>query len=173
MRGSASLRRNFARRQLAEKRQRRAALELASRDLALCFDTVNLQDLRAPFGWITTFVAFCLVLFARLLASSENGPYVLLPSPAYRSAIAEQSSVVDRDARPDVAQCAFMAIVVKRSGVPHGDDVVGVITKEHVANSVRLGRWFGVRLEVHVVAGFALGFHLTPSPLAIGRPGSP
>ena len=31
---------------------------------------------------------------------------------------------------------AFMAIVVKGRGVPHGDDVVGVITKEHVANSV-------------------------------------
>ena len=29
-----------------------------------------------------------------------------------------------------------MAIVVKGRGVPHGDDVVGVITKEHVANSV-------------------------------------
>lgn len=31
---------------------------------------------------------------------------------------------------------AFMAIVVKGHGVPHGDDVVGVITKEHVAESV-------------------------------------
>jgi CIC family chloride channel protein len=31
---------------------------------------------------------------------------------------------------------AFMAIVVKGRGVPHGDDVVGVITKEHVADSV-------------------------------------
>jgi CIC family chloride channel protein len=31
---------------------------------------------------------------------------------------------------------AFMAIVVKGRGVPHGDDVVGVITKEHVAESV-------------------------------------
>ena len=31
---------------------------------------------------------------------------------------------------------AFMAIVVKGRGVPRGDDVVGVITKEHVANSV-------------------------------------
>ena len=28
---------------------------------------------------------------------------------------------------------AFMAVVVKGKGVPHGDDVVGVITKEHVA----------------------------------------
>ena len=31
---------------------------------------------------------------------------------------------------------AFMAVVVKGKGVPHGDDVVGVITKEHVAESV-------------------------------------
>jgi CIC family chloride channel protein len=31
---------------------------------------------------------------------------------------------------------AFMAIVVKGSGIPHGKDVVGVITKEHVADSV-------------------------------------
>ena len=31
---------------------------------------------------------------------------------------------------------AFMAVVVKGRGVPRGDDVVGVITKEHVANSV-------------------------------------
>ena len=31
---------------------------------------------------------------------------------------------------------AFMAIVVKGSGVPRGEDVVGVITKEHVADSV-------------------------------------
>ena len=31
---------------------------------------------------------------------------------------------------------AFMAIVVKGRGVPHGDDVVGVITKEHVAELV-------------------------------------
>jgi CIC family chloride channel protein len=34
---------------------------------------------------------------------------------------------------------AFMAIVVKGRGVPHGDDVVGVITKEHVADSVASG----------------------------------
>ena len=31
------------------------------------------------------------------------------------------------------ASTPFMAIVVKGRGVPHGDDVVGVITKEHVA----------------------------------------
>jgi CIC family chloride channel protein len=31
---------------------------------------------------------------------------------------------------------AFMAIVVKGGGIPHGGDVVGVITKEHVADSV-------------------------------------
>jgi CIC family chloride channel protein len=31
---------------------------------------------------------------------------------------------------------AFMAVVVKGHGVPRGDDVVGVITKEHVADSV-------------------------------------
>ena len=31
---------------------------------------------------------------------------------------------------------AFMAVVVKGRGIPHGDDVVGVITKEHVADSV-------------------------------------
>ena len=31
---------------------------------------------------------------------------------------------------------AFMAIVVEGRGIPHGDDVVGVITKEHVADSV-------------------------------------
>ena len=34
---------------------------------------------------------------------------------------------------------AFMTIVVKGKGVPHGDDVVGVITKEHVADSVASG----------------------------------
>ncbi len=34
------------------------------------------------------------------------------------------------------ASSAFMAIVVKGSGIPHGEDVVGVITKEHVADSV-------------------------------------
>jgi CIC family chloride channel protein len=34
---------------------------------------------------------------------------------------------------------AFMAVVVKGDGVPHGDDVVGVITKEHVADSVAGG----------------------------------
>ena len=31
---------------------------------------------------------------------------------------------------------AIMAVVVRGRGVPHGDDVVGVITKEHVADSV-------------------------------------
>ena len=31
---------------------------------------------------------------------------------------------------------AFMAIVVKGTGIPHGEQVVGVITKEHVADSV-------------------------------------
>ena len=31
---------------------------------------------------------------------------------------------------------AFMAIVVKGRGIPHGDNVAGVITKEHVADSV-------------------------------------
>jgi CIC family chloride channel protein len=31
---------------------------------------------------------------------------------------------------------AFMTIVVEGSGIPHGTDVVGVITKEHVADSV-------------------------------------
>jgi len=31
---------------------------------------------------------------------------------------------------------AFMAVVVKGNGIPHGGDVVGVITKEHVADSV-------------------------------------
>ncbi len=34
---------------------------------------------------------------------------------------------------------AFMAIVVKGSGIPRGEDVVGVITKEHVADSVASG----------------------------------
>ncbi len=34
---------------------------------------------------------------------------------------------------------AFMAIVVKGSGIPHGADIVGVITKEHVADSVASG----------------------------------
>jgi len=29
-----------------------------------------------------------------------------------------------------------MAIVVRGRGIPRGDDVVGVITKEHVADSV-------------------------------------
>jgi CIC family chloride channel protein len=31
---------------------------------------------------------------------------------------------------------AFMAVVVKTRGVPRGEDVVGVITKDHVADSV-------------------------------------
>jgi CIC family chloride channel protein len=31
---------------------------------------------------------------------------------------------------------AFMAVVVKGTGIPHGEQVVGVITKEHVADSV-------------------------------------
>jgi CIC family chloride channel protein len=31
---------------------------------------------------------------------------------------------------------AFMAVVVQRRGVPRGEDVLGVITKEHVADSV-------------------------------------
>jgi CIC family chloride channel protein len=31
---------------------------------------------------------------------------------------------------------ATMAVVVRGTGVPHGDDVVGVVTKEHVADSV-------------------------------------
>jgi CIC family chloride channel protein len=31
---------------------------------------------------------------------------------------------------------AFMAVVIRGRGVPRGDDVVGVITKEHVADSV-------------------------------------
>jgi CIC family chloride channel protein len=34
---------------------------------------------------------------------------------------------------------AFMAVVIKGPGVPHGEDVVGVITKEHVADSVAGG----------------------------------
>jgi CIC family chloride channel protein len=34
---------------------------------------------------------------------------------------------------------AFMAVVVRGRGVPRGDDVVGVITKEHVADSVASG----------------------------------
>jgi CIC family chloride channel protein len=34
---------------------------------------------------------------------------------------------------------AFMAIVVKGAGIPHGEDVVGIITKEHVADSVASG----------------------------------
>ena len=31
---------------------------------------------------------------------------------------------------------AIMAVVIKGAGVPRGGDVVGVITKEHVADSV-------------------------------------
>jgi len=31
---------------------------------------------------------------------------------------------------------AIMAVVVRGGGVPHGKDVTGVITKEHVADSV-------------------------------------
>ncbi|MGA8205752.1 MAG: chloride channel protein [Woeseiaceae bacterium] len=34
---------------------------------------------------------------------------------------------------------AFMAVVVRGSGIPHGEDVAGVITKEHVADSVANG----------------------------------
>jgi CIC family chloride channel protein len=34
---------------------------------------------------------------------------------------------------------AIMAVVVRGSGVPHAEDVVGVITKEHVADSVADG----------------------------------
>jgi CIC family chloride channel protein len=33
-------------------------------------------------------------------------------------------------------KAAIMAVVVRGSGIPHGEDVVGVITKEHVADSV-------------------------------------
>jgi CIC family chloride channel protein len=34
---------------------------------------------------------------------------------------------------------AFMAVIVRGRGVPRGDDVIGVITKEHVADSVANG----------------------------------
>ena len=34
---------------------------------------------------------------------------------------------------------AFMAVVVQGHGIPREDDVVGVITREHVANSVADG----------------------------------
>ena len=34
---------------------------------------------------------------------------------------------------------AFMAIVVKGRGVPHGDDVVSVATKEHDADAAASG----------------------------------
>jgi CIC family chloride channel protein len=40
--------------------------------------------------------------------------------------------VIDRMRRKG----AFMAVVIRGRGVPRGDDVVGVITKEHVADSV-------------------------------------
>ena len=40
--------------------------------------------------------------------------------------------VIDRMWRKD----AFMAVVTRGHGVPHGEDVAGVITKEHVADSV-------------------------------------
>jgi chloride channel protein, CIC family len=43
--------------------------------------------------------------------------------------------VIERMWRRD----AFMAVVVRRNGVPRGEDVVGVITKEHVADSVAAG----------------------------------
>jgi CIC family chloride channel protein len=33
-------------------------------------------------------------------------------------------------------QSAIMAVVVSGQGIPRGDDVIGVITKEHVADSV-------------------------------------
>jgi CIC family chloride channel protein len=31
---------------------------------------------------------------------------------------------------------AIMAVVVRGRGVPHGEDVVGIVSKEHVADSV-------------------------------------
>jgi CIC family chloride channel protein len=34
---------------------------------------------------------------------------------------------------------AFMAVVVDTRGIPHAEDVLGVITREHVANSVADG----------------------------------
>jgi chloride channel protein, CIC family len=43
--------------------------------------------------------------------------------------------VIDRMWRKN----AFMAVVVRGRGVPRGDDVVGIITKEHVADSVASG----------------------------------
>jgi len=45
------------------------------------------------------------------------------------------SDVIERIWRKN----AFMAVVVRGHGVPRGDDVVGIITKEHVANSVAEG----------------------------------
>jgi hypothetical protein len=43
-----------------------------------------------------------------------------------------------------------MAVVVRGRGVPRGDDVIGVITKEHVADSVanRECREFRVRAVI-------------------------
>ncbi|WP_413989086.1 chloride channel protein [Labrys okinawensis] len=45
------------------------------------------------------------------------------------------SDVIERIWRKN----AFMAVVVRGHGIPRGDDVVGIITKEHVANSVAEG----------------------------------
>ncbi|ANN58747.1 chloride channel protein [Mesorhizobium loti NZP2037] len=45
------------------------------------------------------------------------------------------SDVIERIWRKN----AFMAVVVRGSGIPRADDVVGVITREHVANSVAEG----------------------------------
>ena len=44
----------------------------------------------------------------------------------------ERTSVIRRMWRRN----AIMAVVVRRRGVPRGSDVAGVITKEHVADSV-------------------------------------
>jgi CIC family chloride channel protein len=70
-------------------------------------------------------------------ASREAHPGLSLADVASRDfTLVREDDVVSDVIRRMWRRKAFMALVLRGHGVPHADDVVGVISKEHVADSV-------------------------------------
>ena len=70
-------------------------------------------------------------------ASQEAPPGLALGDVAMRNfTVVREDDIVSDVIRRMWRKDAIMALVVRSPGVPHGKDVLGVITKEHVADSV-------------------------------------
>lgn len=69
----------------------------ASLCVAVSVGALYRHRLGTPLGSITLSAVFCLILLARELASAPSDPYLLLVSPAFRSAIAERSKIVQSE----------------------------------------------------------------------------